>query len=164
MDLNPDASRALAGSGVLMLEQDCTEPWPLDDGQLDVVFTSNFFEHLLSKQALSRTLEEVFRCLRPGGRLIAMGPNASVLPGKYWDFWDNLLPLTDLSLAEGLELQGFEVHRRERKFLPYTMVGAPEDPFTLLRAYLRLRPAWWFLGGQFLVIADRPMGQSLPPD
>jgi hypothetical protein len=97
-------------------------------------------------------------------RCLAMGPNASVLPGKYWDCWDHLLPLTDLWLAEGLELQGFDVHRRERKFLPYTMVGAPEYPVTLLRAYLRLRPAWWFLGGQFLVIADRPMGQSLPPD
>src|SRR6267154_1295534 len=42
---------------------------------LDVVFTSNFFEHLPNKDAIRRTPLEVYRCLRPGGRFIAMGPN-----------------------------------------------------------------------------------------
>ena len=62
MDLNPDALRFL-DSNVRFLQQDCSEHWLLPDGSLDVVFTSNFFEHLPDKRALGRTLDEVRRCL-----------------------------------------------------------------------------------------------------
>src|SRR4051812_50195198 len=64
MDLNPDAPRHL-GSGVTCFVQDCSAGWPLADGSLDVVFTSNFFEHLPDKGALGRTLDEIRRCLKP---------------------------------------------------------------------------------------------------
>ena len=79
MDLNPDAPRR-AGPGVECFVQDCSAPWPLPDGALDLVFTSNFFEHLPDKAALGRTLDEACRCLRPGGRLVAMGPNIRYSP------------------------------------------------------------------------------------
>ena len=58
---------------VRFLQQDCSTRWPCDDQSLDVVFTSNFFEHLPSKDALKLTLEEAFRCLKPGGKLLAHG-------------------------------------------------------------------------------------------
>src|SRR5262245_13736422 len=74
MDLNPDAPSRV-GAGVTCFVQDCSAPWPLEENSLDVVFTSNFFEHLPDKPALGRTLDEIRRCLKPGGRLIAMGPN-----------------------------------------------------------------------------------------
>jgi SAM-dependent methyltransferase len=45
MDLNPDAPERLA-EGVDFIRQDCSQPWALAPGSLDVVFTSNFFEHL----------------------------------------------------------------------------------------------------------------------
>ena len=67
------------------------------EGELDLVFTSNFFEHLPDKSSLGRTLEEIFRCLKPGGRLVAMGPNIRFTGGSYWDFWDHYLPLTEAS-------------------------------------------------------------------
>src|SRR3954465_9367244 len=53
MDLNPDVPSRLA-NGVRCFGQDCSERWPLDDQSLDVVFTSNFFEHLPDKPALAR--------------------------------------------------------------------------------------------------------------
>ena len=96
MDLNP-ASRQLLAEEVMFLEQDCSTTWPLGDGTLDVVFTSNFFEHLTGKDVLGATLDQVRRCLRPGGKLIAMGPNIRHVGGAYWDFWDHHLPLTELS-------------------------------------------------------------------
>ena len=99
-------------------------PWRLEDGSLNVVFTSNFFEHLPDKAALGRTLEEIFRCLAPNGKLIAMGPNIKHLPGKYWDFWDHHLALTETSLSEGLTNRGFEIAKCVGKFLPYTMVNS----------------------------------------
>ena len=51
------------------------------------------------------------RCLRPGGRLVAMGPNIKYLPGEYWDFWDHYVPLTEASLKEALVVAGI---RRDR--------------------------------------------------
>ncbi len=152
MDLNPDAPRFLA-AGVRFLQQDCSTHWQCDNDSLDVVFTSNFFEHLPSKSALKLTLEEAFRCLKPGGKLIAMGPNIRFIPGEYWDFWDHHLALSDRSLVEGLENSGFTIAKNHDRFLPYTMVNKREQPLFLLSLYLKLSPAWKFWGRQFLIVA-----------
>ena len=154
MDLNPDAPRFL-GADVRFLHQDCSARWPLPDASLDVVFTSNFFEHLPDKTALGRTLDEIYRCLRPGGRLVAMGPNIKYLPGQYWDFWDHYIPLTETSLQEALTTRGFGVDECIGRFLPYTMASGPRYPTALLRAYLALPLAWRFFGRQFLVVGVR---------
>lgn len=108
MDLNPEGKNRL-GPDVEFLEQDCSKEWPLPSNSLDCVFTSNFFEHLRAKDDLHRTLMQIYRCLRPGGRLICLGPNIRYVGGAYWDFWDHYLPLTERSLEEGLELLGFRV-------------------------------------------------------
>jgi predicted SAM-dependent methyltransferase len=44
-------------------------------GKVDVVFTSNFFEHLDSKNELIDTLKEIHRVLKPGGKLLVLQPN-----------------------------------------------------------------------------------------
>lgn len=163
MDLNPEVPEHLDKSAVL-LEQDCSTRWKLEDGSLNVVFTSNFFEHLPDKDALGRTLDEARRCLAPGGRLIAMGPNIKYLPGRYWDFWDHHLPLTELSLREALETRRFDIPVCIDKFIPYTMVGGPEYPLLFLRLYLKTRLAWKIFGKQFLVIARKPAGPATGGD
>jgi len=154
MDLNPDA-RSLLEGGVRLMSQDCSQPWPLAENTLDLVFTSNFFEHLPDKTSLGRTLAEARRCLKPGGHLVAMGPNIKFLPGEYWDFWDHYLPLTELSLAEGMKTAGLSVERVVDRFLPYTMSQGPRYPVLFLRLYLRFPLAWKFLGKQFLVVAAK---------
>jgi SAM-dependent methyltransferase len=154
MDLNPASAEHL-DPGVRLLRQDCSARWDLMDNSLDVVFTSNFFEHLPDKTTLGRTLEEARRCLKPGGRIIAIGPNIKHVPGAYWDFWDHYLPLTELSLTEGMETHGFTVERCEGKFLPYTMVKSRRYPQFVLACYLKLPFAWRLFGKQFLVIAQK---------
>jgi nucleoside-diphosphate-sugar epimerase len=52
MDLNPGAPKFLA-QDVRFLPQDCSTRRQCDDQSLDVVFTSNFFEHLPGKDALN---------------------------------------------------------------------------------------------------------------
>lgn len=155
MDLNPDAPKRV-GPGVRCLIQDCSAPWPLADNTLGLVFTSNFFEHLPNKEALGRTLDEVRRCLKPGGLLVAMGPNIRYLPGAYWDFWDHYLPLSEKSLGEALVNRAFELERCDARFLPYSMAGGPKYPLFFLRCYLRFPPAWRFFGKQFLVVGRKP--------
>jgi SAM-dependent methyltransferase len=154
MDLNPDAPSRV-GTAVKCLVQDCSHPWALPSDSLDLVFTSNFFEHLPDKTALGRTLDEVHRCLKRGGRLVALGPNIKYLPGAYWDFWDHYLPLTELSLAEALENRHFTVERNLPRFLPYTMASGPQYPIAFLRLYLKLPLAWRVFGKQFLVVGRK---------
>ncbi|HTL15652.1 MAG TPA: class I SAM-dependent methyltransferase [Patescibacteria group bacterium] len=155
MDLNPATEKHLAPD-VTFLRQDCSAPWSVDEEELDIVFTSNFFEHLPDKDSLSRTLQQIFRALKPNGRLIAMGPNIKFTGGRYWDFWDHYLPLTETSLCEGLSVNGLGIEKCFPRFLPYTMVGAREYPPWCVAAYLRLPWLWRWKGEQFLIVARKP--------
>jgi SAM-dependent methyltransferase len=155
MDLNPDSQGRL-NPEVAFLQQDCSRTWAVNPEELDVVFTSNFFEHLPDKDTLGLTLDQAFRCLKRGGRLIAMGPNIKFVNGRYWDFWDHHVPLTEMSLTEGLTVRGFEIERCESRFLPYTIVGGPDYPLWMLTLYLKFRFLWRLKGRQFLVIARKP--------
>lgn len=155
MDLNPDA-KARLNAEVEFLHQDCSREWLVGPNELDLVFTSNFFEHLPDKETLGRTLDQAFRCLKPGGMLVALGPNLKALPGRYWDFWDHHLPLTEMSLSEGLVTRGFQIVRCHERFLPYTIVGGPEYPLWILEVYLKLKFLWRLGGKQFLVAARKP--------
>jgi SAM-dependent methyltransferase len=154
IDLNPDA-RGLLAPGVTCLEQSCAERWPIADGHLDWVFTSNFLEHLATKADLDATLQEAARCLRPGGGIICLGPNIRLVGGAYWDFYDHFIPLTERSLGERLTSLGFRVETARARFLPYTMVGARPLPLLLIRLYLRIPLAWRVFGKQFLVVARK---------
>jgi SAM-dependent methyltransferase len=154
IDLNLQAAACVA-SDVKLLAQDSAQCWPVPDESLDIVFSSNFFEHLPHKGALEGTVKEIRRCLKPGGRLIAMGPNIRFVGGAYWDFWDHYLPLTERSLEELLLTRKFHMERVTPRFLPYTMVGKKPKPTFLLSAYLKMPWAWRFFGQQFLVVAQR---------
>jgi SAM-dependent methyltransferase len=155
MDLNPDTDTRV-GEGVKVILQDCSDEWLLQDNSLDVVFTSNFFEHLPNKSALERTLAEAKRCLKPGGRLICLGPNIRFIGGAYWDFWDHHVALTERSLEEVLKLEGFEISECIDRFLPYSMSQGSTPPMAFLKLYLKLPFAWKFFGKQFLVVAKKP--------
>jgi SAM-dependent methyltransferase len=155
IDLNPGATAHL-GPEVQFFLQDCSAAWPLPDAALDTVFSSNFFEHLPDKTTLSQTLKEAYRCLAPGGQIIAMGPNIRYLPGSYWDFWDHSLCLSERSLAEGMRSIGFKPSLQVPRFLPYTMADGRRYPLMFLKIYLRMPLLWRVFGRQFLVVAQKP--------
>jgi SAM-dependent methyltransferase len=56
-----------SGPRTLFLQADLTEPLPLADGSMDVVFSHDVLELLPDPDAL---LDEAYRVLRPGGRLV----------------------------------------------------------------------------------------------
>lgn len=154
MDLNPETSNRL-DPNIHFHQQDCSEPWSIDENSLDLVFTSNFFEHLPNKQTLDQTIRHVHKYLKPNGRLIMLGPNIAALNGRYWDFWDHHVALSDQSAGELLELHGFTIAKSIPRFLPYNMVRIRKRPLILVRLYLRLPIIWRFFGTQFLVIARK---------
>lgn len=155
MDLNPD-TQSLLNPDVALISQDCSTPWSISPGSLDVVFTSNFFEHLRDKMALRRTIDEAFQALRHQGLLIAMGPNIRLTPGCYWDFWDHYLPLTERSLSELGELAGFKVERSLAATLPYSMSQGMKPPLWMVRLYCHMPWLWHFVGKQFIVVLRKP--------
>ena len=160
MDLNPDA-KSYANQDVIVLEQDCSAAWDVTSESLDVVFTSNFLEHLPAKSSLEATLREAFRALKPEGRFIAMGPNIKHVAGAYWDFFDHYLALTELSLGEVPGKCGFQIEAQPAQFLPYTMSHGRQSPVWMLRLHLTMPFLWRLAGGQFLVIARKPITKEL---
>ena len=122
----------------------------------DVVFTSNYLEHLGSGDDVVAQFRVIERLLRPGGSAIVLQPNIRLLGGAYWDFIDHKVALTHLSLAEAAELAGLETVRVVKRFLPYTTKSRLPVRPTLVRAYLAFPPAWQLLGKQTLFIARRP--------
>lgn len=155
MDLNPDTAGRL-NQAVHFFHQNCSQPWPLPESSLDLVFTSNFFEHLPDKECLKRTLQQALRALRSGGHLVALGPNIRLVAGAYWDFWDHYLPLTERSLAEAGSLVGFEVERSLPATLPYSMSQGFQPPFWAISIYLAMPMLWPLWGKQFLVVLRKP--------
>lgn len=155
VDLNPDTAK-LAGPGVEVRNESVSELGFLRDGEVDVAFTSNFLEHLPSKDVLTLTLKAVHRVLRPGGTFIVMGPNIRFLPHLYWDYYDHHIPLSDRSICEGLAMCGFQIRHVEPRFMPYTVKSLLPQWGWLVRGYLALRPlSSALLGKQFLVVATK---------
>jgi SAM-dependent methyltransferase len=155
VDLNPEA-RHFLGPDVEFHLRRATELASVINGQADVVFTSNFLEHLPDKPTLDLFLEQAWAALKPGGKYLVLGPNLRYLPGQYWDFYDHHLGLTHLSLCEALQLKGFTIHTCIDRFLPFTTQGAlPTHPW-LVHAYLRVPWIWKILGKQFFIVAQKP--------
>jgi SAM-dependent methyltransferase len=159
IDLNPDSPQYLAPE-VDFHAVPADSMRGLSDNSVDIVFTSNFLEHLPSKEVLAKVFSEVNRVLKPGGKFIVMGPNIKYLYAEYWDFIDHHLPLSHLSLVEALQLGNFDIDSVIDRFLPYTTQSRlPQTPL-LISAYLKLPIAWRILGKQFLVVARKPLNKS----
>ncbi|HSX61389.1 MAG TPA: methyltransferase domain-containing protein [Tahibacter sp.] len=154
VDLNPDVRR-FASPDVRVINESCTAIRELDSDSVDVVFMSNFLEHLPSKDLVLDTFRESQRILRKGGRVMVLQPNIRYLPGEYWDYFDHHTPLTERSLVEGLQLAGLEPTTVIAKFLPYTTKSRlPQAPW-LVQLYLKVPLAWHVLGKQAFVVAEK---------
>jgi SAM-dependent methyltransferase len=156
IDLNPDTV-VMAAPGVEVLSiplEQISEA--IEPESVDLAFASNVFEHLRGPDALLEVLEAIHQTLKPGGRLIVMQPNVAALAGRFWDFVDHTLPLTEKGMAEALEVSRFEIVECRARFLPYTFKSRlPSWPW-LVRLYLALPPAQWFFGKQMFLVARRP--------
>jgi ubiquinone/menaquinone biosynthesis C-methylase UbiE len=154
VDINPAVARELPPDVEFICASAESIP-SIADRSIDVCFASNFFEHLPSKAAMDGVLQEARRMLRPGGRFVCMQPNIRYAGGRYWDFYDHVLPLSHKSAAEGFAKNGYIIERLIPRFVPFTTKSAfPQNP-ALVRAYLWLPFLWRIFGGQFVLVARR---------
>jgi len=156
VDVNPKLSAFVPrGTEIVTALSHDLRQW-ISDSSVDVVFASNFFEHLPDKTTFMATLGEVKRILRQGGKLLALQPNIRILGGAYWDFLDHHVPLSDRSLAEAVTMTGLKVIELVPRFLPYTTKSRiPQHPW-LVRLYLSFPPLWRVMGGQAWLVAVKP--------
>lgn len=127
----------------------------LPDGCVDRVVASNVFEHLPDREYLYKCLQGSHRVLAEGGKIIIMQPNYAVVKERFYDFSDHSLPLTEKGMAEAVEAAGFQIEYLRARFLPYTTKSRyPKWPI-LVRLYLRVPLAHWFMGGQMFIIARK---------
>ena len=154
IDVNPE-SRKYAASDVQVVACKSVNLAQKIKDKLDVVFASNFFEHLPTKEELVITVDEIRKVLKKRGRLIILMPNIRYVGSAYWDFLDHQLPLSDKSMIELLELNGFQIIEKKSKFLPYSTKGnLPKIPI-LVRFYLKLTPLHLIFGKQSLIVAQK---------
>jgi len=119
------------------------------------VFMSNYLEHLPSSEAVIEQLRVARQLLAPGGRAVVLQPNVRLVGGRYWDFIDHHVPLTERSLVEAGESVGLRTVKVITRFLPFSSKGAlPRSP-ALVRLYLGVPLAWRLLGKQTLYVAER---------
>lgn len=156
VDINPDAQQ-YAEEGVVIHTAPAEQmDEVLPSAHFDVAFMSNFLEHCRSRDNMLAVLACVERVLKPGGRVIILGPNFRYTYKEYYDFFDHHLALTDKAIAEALQLAGLELETMHPRTLPFSFQGRlPSWPW-LIRLYLRMPIFWRLFGKQFLAVARRP--------
>lgn len=154
VDLNPETKK-FATSGVKVYICSATNLPKNLSGKIDIVFASNFFEHLPTKEDVVLALAEAKRILKPKGKIIILHPNIRFLGGQYWDFLDHQLPLSEKSLAEALTLSGFEILQVIPKFLPYTTKTKVPKSDWIIKLYLKFKPLHLIFGKQSLIVAQK---------
>jgi SAM-dependent methyltransferase len=154
VDLSED-TRAAAASDVTVIITPVTDLSSFDTSSLDVVFASNLFEHLRTKEELMAVLKEVHRVLKPERKLLVLQPNIHYAYREYWDYLDHHIPLSHVSLAEALNLTGFAVREVRPRFLPYSFKSRLPQSTLLLKLYLMAGPAHLLFGKQMFILAVR---------
>lgn len=155
VDLNPDVEHH-AAEGVEHVVSTATDLGFLEDGSVDVVFISNFFEHI-SREEILLVLREARRVLHPQrGRLLVLQPNIRFCAKDYWMFFDHVTPVDDRALVEAFALTDLRLEHLVLRFLPFTTKSQLPRSTVLVKAYLRARPLWRILGKQSFLVA-RPL-------
>ncbi len=151
LDMNPSFAPFIP-PGVEFRVGDAGELTSFDDAEFGTVFASNVLEHL-ERDDIPAVLAQVRRVLAGGGRLILVQPNFRLQPRRYFDDYTHRTIFTDVSLADLVAVNGFDIEHSEPRFLPLTMRSRIAWGHRLTPLYLRspLRP----LAGQMLLVGRR---------
>lgn len=116
LEISPHAAELARGrTRGSVLVQGAEEPFPFPDGHFDAITLLDVIEHL---NDYGTALAHCRRCLKPGGKLVAITLNAGSLArpllGRRWAWYQDPTHIHMFSarmLREGLEGAGFTVER-----------------------------------------------------
>jgi ubiquinone/menaquinone biosynthesis C-methylase UbiE len=150
------AARGHLRPDVQFISSSATDLSEVQDGSINVLFTSNFIELLADKKTCNRVFSKIRRTLRRGGCFIILGPNVKYAYREYWDLYHHCLPLSHLLSEKRLKQADFNVTRNILRLLPFSMKSRVPTAAWLIELYLMIPLAWRFMGKQFLIVAERP--------
>lgn len=153
LDLNPDVKN-FANKDVEVIMLDCIDMKDIKADSCDIVFVSNFFEHL-TKDDIVKTIREACRILKTCGKILILQPNIRFCHKGYWNFFDHITPLDDRSLSEVLETNGFKVIECRPRFLPYTTKSKFPKFISLIKIYLKIPILHYIFGKQAFICAKK---------
>ena len=153
VDINPDVKN-FATKGIKVILSPSTDMREINDKSIDIVFTSNFFEHLI-KEDIVKTVKEMHRILKNNGKVLILQPNIRYCYRDYWMFFDHVSPLDDRSMCEVLEINGFKIIKCIAKFLPYSTKSKLPKSIFLLKLYLEIPLLQRIFGRQAFIYAEK---------
>lgn len=150
-DLNPEM-RSFAAPGVDLRIEDATVLPGIASESVDLVFASNFLEHLEAEE-IDTLLERVHDVLRPGGHLMLIQPNHLRCADHYFDDPTHRTIFDEGNIGPWLASHGLDVGKLHPGLLPFSMNG--RLPKTDILTTLYLHSPWKPLGAQMYVLAGR---------
>lgn len=150
-DLNPEMHK-YADTGVDLRIEEARGINRLGDSIADLVFASNFMEHL-DHAELDKLLPNIHSVLRSKGKLILLQPNYRLYPDRYFDDKTHKTIFSDENISGFLEKYGFSVRKLIPGLLPFSMKSRLPKWSVLVRLYLLspIKP----MAGQMYVVAER---------
>ena len=103
LDLSPSAGGFLEGIEVKQANIE-KEALPYDDNYFDIVYSKSLMEHLHHPD---KYLSEVFRILKPGGKVLCLIPDWESNFKIYFDDFTHVTPFTKITLRDILLMSDF---------------------------------------------------------
>lgn len=150
-ELNPEMLQYVSKTVELRIE-DSVELKGIEDCSVDLVFASNFMEHL-NKTSHNLLLPRIRQILKSKGRLVLIQPNYNLCQKHYFDDKTHQTIFSDKNIGGFLENYGFSVKKLVPGFLPFSMKSRLPKWSVLVRLYL-VSPIKPF-AGQMYVVAER---------
>lgn len=150
-DLNPEM-RAYIDPSVDLRIEDATTLASISNESVDLIFASNFLEHLEGEE-IDTLLGRCFEVLRPGGRLILIQPNHRLCAEHYFDDPTHRTIFDDANIKQWLERHRLRICRLVPGFLPFSMNG--RLPKSGILTWLYLISPWKPLAAQMYVVAEK---------
>lgn len=151
IDMSPDFFQ-YADKDVKTIQTKADTLPTIKDGSIDVAFSSNLLEHL-NDEELASTVKEIKRVLKKGGLFILMQPNYYYSYRNYFDDATHKKVFSDSSLESFLVSHNFEIVKKMKKFLPFSLKSRPGlipiHPL-IIRAYIN--SPWKPFAGQMLFV------------
>ena len=145
LDSWPDFPQYLA-PGVEPIVGSATDLGCLPDGEVDLAFASNLFEHL-TRTDLACLLDGLRPKLSTRGSLAVVQPNYRYAHREYWDDYTHVTAWSHVSLADFLTANGYQVIETVPRFMPLTVKS-------------RLPVSPWLIGA-YLASPLKPMGKQM---